>query len=72
MRVSWRIEDSEKDRRRLRLHWVERGGPRAQPPRKKGFGMRLIERACSHELGGAVELDYAPEGLRCEVVFPLN
>ena len=32
---------------------------------------RLIERACTYELEGEVELNYAPEGLRCEVVFPL-
>jgi hypothetical protein len=34
--------------------------------------MKLIERASSYELEGAVELDYAPEGLSCVVVFPLE
>ena len=42
------------------------------PPAEKGFGTRLIERACSYELEGEVELDYAPAGLRCRVVFPLT
>jgi hypothetical protein len=34
--------------------------------------MRLLERACSYELGGAVELDGASGSLCCELVFPLT
>jgi len=30
------------------------------PPAEKGFGTRLIERACSYELEGEVELDTPP------------
>jgi two-component system CheB/CheR fusion protein len=68
--VSWRVEQRRKDRR-LRLLWVERGGPDVGELGEKGFGTRLIERACTYELEGEVELDYAREGLRCEVLFPL-
>jgi two-component system CheB/CheR fusion protein len=68
--VSWHLErDHAQDR--LRLRWRERGGPPVERPTAKGFGLQLIERACNYELGGVVELDYAPEGLSCEVVFPL-
>ena len=70
VRVSWQIEERRKGRR-LRLRWVERGGPEVGELGEKGFGTRLIERACTYELEGEVELDYAPAGLRCEVVFPL-
>jgi PAS domain S-box-containing protein len=69
LRVSWRIE--EDSGRRVQLQWEERHGPVVEPPSDKGFGMKLIERACSYELEGAVELDFAPDGLTCEVVFPL-
>jgi two-component system CheB/CheR fusion protein len=68
--LSWQREDSNPGRR-VRLLWQERGGPSVEPPREKGFGMRLIERACTYELEGQVELDYAPGGLRCDVMFPL-
>jgi two-component system CheB/CheR fusion protein len=68
--VSWQVEQRRKDRR-LRLRWVERGGPEVGELGERGFGTRLIERACTYELEGEVELDYAPEGLRCEVLFPL-
>jgi two-component system, chemotaxis family, CheB/CheR fusion protein len=71
VRVSWEVEERKKGRR-LRLHWVERGGPEIKELGKKGFGTRLIERACTYELEGEVELDYAREGLRWEVVFPLR
>ena len=69
--VSWRVAE-DNPRRRVRLTWQERDGPPVQPPAEKGFGTRLIERACSYELEGEVELDYAPAGLHCRVVFPLT
>jgi two-component system, chemotaxis family, CheB/CheR fusion protein len=69
LRVSWRIE--EDSGRRVRLKWEERHGPVVEPPSEKGFGIQLIERACSYELEGAVELDFASDGLSCVVVFPL-
>jgi PAS domain S-box-containing protein len=69
LRVSWQIE--QESGRRVRLRWQERHGPKVAPPTERGFGLQLIERACSYELDGEVELDYAPEGLTCVVVFPL-
>jgi two-component system CheB/CheR fusion protein len=69
--ASWQVEDGETGRR-VRLRWEERGGPKVERTGEKGFGTRLIERACTHELDGEVELEYAPSGLRCEVVFPLS
>jgi two-component system, chemotaxis family, CheB/CheR fusion protein len=69
--VSWTVEQGDGGRR-VRLRWEEQGGPDLEAPRKRGFGTRLIERACRHELEGEVELDYTPAGLRCELVFPLR
>ena len=71
LRISWQVGGDDRSRR-VRLQWQERNGPRAEPPGETGFGTKLIERACSYELDGEVELDYAPEGLTCEVVFPLE
>jgi two-component system, chemotaxis family, CheB/CheR fusion protein len=70
VRVSWQLEDGDQSRR-VRLSWEEKGGPPVEPPAEKGFGTRLIERACTYELEGEVELDYAPDGLCCEVIFPV-
>jgi two-component sensor histidine kinase len=70
VRASWEIEGGTP--RRVRLRWQERHGPTVEPPAEKRFGTRLIERACSYELEGSAELNYAPEGLSCELDFPLR
>jgi PAS domain S-box-containing protein len=56
----------------LILTWEERGGPPVAPPRRKGFGMRLIENGLARELGGDVTVDFASQGLSCEFVLPLG
>lgn len=55
----------------LRIDWIEQGGPPVVKPQQRGFGSRLIEGSIAAELGGSARLDYAPEGLRCEIVLPL-
>jgi two-component system, chemotaxis family, CheB/CheR fusion protein len=70
LHISWQVEQASD--RRVRLRWQERHGPAIAPPTTKGFGTRLIERACEYELEGEVELEYAPSGLSCELVFPVG
>jgi len=69
VRVTWTIDPEGKQ---LRLRWEERGGPKIEAPEKRGFGLRLIEHGLGRELGGAVQLDFAPEGLSCEWVMKLG
>lgn len=45
-----------------RLQWTESGGPVVTPPRRRGFGSRLVGRLAT-ELGGTLELDWARSGL---------
>lgn len=56
----------------LRLVWQERGGPRVQPPTRRGFGTRLIERGVARELSGEVDLSYHPDGVTCTIDVPLR
>jgi two-component sensor histidine kinase len=49
--------------------WIERGGPPASAPRKRGFGSKLIESSVKGELNGDVSFDYAPEGFQCVIRF---
>jgi len=56
----------------LRLRWAESGGPPVQPPARRGFGSRLIERGLRHEIGGRVKLDFAPGGVVCTIEAPLG
>ena len=70
--VDWRVEppaDGATDGTLL-LEWSEHGGPPVSgPPTRRGFGSRLIERGLPVQLGrgGAVSLDFAPQGLRCGI-----
>jgi two-component sensor histidine kinase len=54
---------------RVRLLWTESGGPPVSPPQRRGFGSRLLERGLAPFPGGAIRLDYRPEGLRAELGF---
>ncbi len=56
----------------LRIRWSERGGPEVGPPARSGFGRLLLERGLAHELRGKVQLEFAREGLKCVIVFPLD
>jgi PAS domain S-box-containing protein len=39
---------------------------------KSGYGTRLIRELVPHELGGTVDLSFAPEGVSCRIEFPLE
>jgi hypothetical protein len=54
------------------MHWREAGGPAVRPPERRGFGSTLIERAISHGVPGRATLDFAPEGLRCDIELALG
>ena len=56
----------------VRLMWEESGGPSVRPPRKTGFGTRLIEGSVKGNLNGSVAFNYARRGMACEIAFPLR
>ncbi len=56
----------------LRIDWLEEGGPLVGEPNQRGFGSKLIEGSISAELGGRAGLIFAAEGLRCEMLIPLE
>ncbi len=55
----------------LRIRWNEHGGPAVHEPKRRGFGMKLIEDALAHEGGGNVVVEFAESGLHCEIAVPL-
>jgi PAS domain S-box-containing protein len=70
--IHWRPEHADGDRPVLRIDWTEQGGPAVAEPQQRGFGSRLIEAGIASDLGGQARLAFAPEGLRCEIVIPLE
>jgi two-component sensor histidine kinase len=60
--VAWKLNDDGT----LTLDWRERGGPPiAGAPQRQGFGSRLLDTTVRGQLGGRLDCDWAPEGLRC-------
>lgn len=68
--VTW-SELTEGGQRKLHLEWVERHGPPVEPPTRKGFGSRLLERVLTAQIHADVTTDYRPEGLHIQVAVPL-
>ncbi len=63
--IGWRIDGA-----RLRFDWRESGGPRVTVPGKRGFGVKMIERALASDLGGTVSVDFAGDGVHCAIDAP--
>jgi PAS domain S-box-containing protein len=71
--ILWTLEAQPDDAATvLVLSWREREGPVVRPPRRRGFGSRLLEQALPYESGGVVELEFAPAGVECRVRLPLG
>ncbi|MGA0602691.1 sensor histidine kinase [Caulobacter sp. KR2-114] len=61
--VSWKIIGDA-----VEILWTESGGPPVAPPRRQGFGSRIL-RAGVGGRDGAARLDYAPGGLRVRLTL---
>ena len=70
--IEWSTYRAEGRAERLRLTWTEQGGPQVEPPQRRGFGSRLIERGLAAEMGGEVQMRFEPEGLICVIDAPLT
>jgi PAS domain S-box-containing protein len=63
--VGWALADGL-----LRIEWREEGGPPARAPERRGFGLRMIERALANDLAARVDMDFAETGFRLAVEAP--
>jgi len=59
--LTWQVL---RDAGQFEFEWREHGGPPVAPPQSRGFGSTLISRVVAGELGGKVESDFLPDGLR--------
>jgi PAS domain S-box-containing protein len=69
--LSWTVEQTM-DGRTLYFHWQERGGPPVTPPKRQGFGTRLLERGIQAELQGTTSMQYPKSGVECHIEIPLT
>lgn len=63
VKIEWEVGDDKS----LTLTWVEARGPPVTPPSRRGFGSRMIERGIAAEMGGWVDLEFDPAGVRCTI-----
>jgi two-component sensor histidine kinase len=54
----------------LHVEWCESGGPVVSAPTRRGFGLRLLQRALE-QFQGRVETIFAPTGLICKMSLKL-
>ncbi|MET0231559.1 MAG: HWE histidine kinase domain-containing protein [Rhodanobacteraceae bacterium] len=63
VRLCWNVEAGSV----IVIEWIETAGPRVEPPRHRGFGLRLLERSLGQDLDGEVALVFAPDGVHCTI-----
>jgi PAS domain S-box-containing protein len=66
LQLNWTREEDT-----LHLDWVESGGAKVRTPKSLGYGVEVISASIEH-LGGHVDFDWRPEGMRCKLSVPLT
>jgi PAS domain S-box-containing protein len=57
---------------RLVIDWKEIGGPPVVRPNQSGYGTCVVREVIPFELGGAVDLAFDGDGLRCRLEIPAD
>jgi two-component system CheB/CheR fusion protein len=68
--IRWTVE--RRSRTCLMVDWRERAGPAVNESRRRGFGLNLIEREITNNLGGEIRMHFESDGLRVEMEIPLD
>jgi PAS domain S-box-containing protein len=68
--VTWSMT-IEATRRTLNFDWIESGGPAVSPPKRQGFGSRLLQVVLPGQIQAAATIDYRREGVRMRCVVPM-
>jgi len=70
LEVTWQLKE-EKFPPEVALEWRESGVSIHQPPKRKGYGSELIERALPYQLNAKTRLEFGPNGVRCDILVPV-
>jgi PAS domain S-box-containing protein len=69
--VSWTVS-ADDGQPRLRVCWVESGGPTVVAPTRRGMGTRLLDTAVADGMDGRTTLEFDPAGIRYMIDVPLD
>ena len=70
--ISWDRKANGAVASMLRFEWRELGGPPVASSIRPNYGTDLIRDLIPHELGGNVDLVFAPDGAYCSIEIPLG
>ena len=70
--VNWDFKTNEAATSMLKIEWRESGGPPVATSIHSSYGTNLIRDLIPHELGGNVDLAFAPNGVNCSIEIPLG
>ncbi|MFN7021870.1 MAG: PAS domain S-box protein [Phycisphaerales bacterium] len=70
--VSWSVDGPPTSPDALSLAWLERDGPPAVQPERRGFGMDLIDGAITYQIRGSVTFAFPSAGFECRLTAPLH
>ena len=70
LEVRWELNEN-KPIPEVALNWSETGIS-VGPPKRRGYGRELIERALPYQLNAKTNLHFSPDGVRCEIVVPVQ
>lgn len=51
----------------VEISWTEAGGPQVMEPQRTGFGTRLTDTSVVNQLGGTIQREWLPGGLRVQI-----
>ena len=72
VKIKWTIQPDDEGTDIVQLLWSESGGPQSVPaPSASGFGSSLIDHSITRNLCGEIERDWAKDGLKCTITFPV-
>lgn len=69
VRIDWSAKTAE-DGTFFHMQWLESGGPRVEPPTRKGFGQKVMIEMVERAVRGEVAIDYSETGVRWTLRAP--
>lgn len=70
--VTWRLVRDAQGRESIVFAWRERLQKRLAPPVRESYGLQAIRSQLAHSHEAKVEVCFTPEGLHCDIAFPLH
>lgn len=67
-----RIDIGIREAADVEIDWVECGGPTVGGPGEPGFGSNLVDMSIIRQLGGTLDYEWRPEGLRVTARIPAS